>query len=110
MKLRHLKPLAVLLLFALPALAADVDANTKASLMATREKLWRAWFSYDLKTLQKLIPDDALGVSSARDPWVDRDATLKQSEAFTKSGAKLISLEFDQTVARRYGDAYGLYG
>jgi hypothetical protein len=87
----------------------EPDAKSKAELMADREVAWRAFFSNDRVTFNKLVPDELLAISWENGAWADKPATLVNMNEFAKSGQKLTSLEFPRTVFQQYGDAVILY-
>lgn len=75
----------------------------KKRLLDAREAVWRAWFSGDRATLEKLIPEEAIAIESGDNNWSNRQKILDGSVQFAKSGGKLIRLEFSKTEIQAYG-------
>ncbi|HXG65181.1 MAG TPA: nuclear transport factor 2 family protein, partial [Blastocatellia bacterium] len=74
-----------------------------------REKVWRAWFTNDRATLEKMIPEDAIAINSGAEAWADRAEILASAQRFADSGAKLVRLEFPRTDMQIYGNTIILY-
>ncbi len=79
-----------------------------ARLLADREAVWRAWFSNDQRRLEQLLPSDVVAISNDT-TWQDRAAVLASAQAFAKSGAKLVRLDFPRTEQQVFGDVAILY-
>jgi len=96
---------AVLALVAvLPLLAAaGAPPAGDAELLAVRRSAWDAWFSGDAKTLETLLPANALVVSPSDATWKTRAETVADSKQFHADGGKLVSLDFPRTDVRHYG-------
>jgi hypothetical protein len=89
---------------AAPAAAVDADV------LKAREAAWRAFFAGDEAPLGSLLPADFIGINMADGPLITRTVALEQSGAFRASGARLLTLDFPETRAQRYGDVMVLYG
>lgn len=83
-------------------------AEQKA-LMATREATWRAIFSNDRNTLERVIPQEAIGIVPSIDEWANKSAVLGYADRLAKGGGKLARLEFPRTEVQLYGDVAILY-
>ncbi len=104
--------LALLLLAPVPALAQQpetLDEKSRADLLATRERAWRAWFSGDRATLEAMLPPDFIGIGWGGGAWNNRESSLAQSETFAREGGKLTLLEFPRTEIQVYGDVAVVY-
>ena len=75
----------------------------KQRLLAAREAVWRAYFSGDRATLEKLIPAETIAIEAFDNNWSNRQRILEGSEQFAKSGGKLLKLEFPKTEIQVYG-------
>ena len=75
----------------------------KTALLKAREDVWRAYFSGDRATLEKLIPAETVAIEAGNDTWSNRQAVLDSSAEFAKSGGKLLKLEFPKTEIQVYG-------
>lgn len=93
----------------LPAQRTGV-VSIDRDLLVARESAWRAYFSGDVKTLGDLLPQEFIGIGMNDGPFADRSTTLDGSRKFKEQGGRLVSLEFPETQAQRYGDTVVLYG
>lgn len=101
-----------LLLVNLPWLTARPMADTSIDpeLLAVRDGAWRAWFAGDAAALDRVLPDDFIGIAWTDGPFASKAETLAASKAFRDGGGRLVRLTFPETRAQRYGDAVVLYG
>ena len=88
---------------------ANVSPQFRQELLRAREAVWRAWFSNDQASLQKMIPAEAVAIDAGADRWSDRAAILEGAKDFAASGAKLVNLEFPRTDIQVYGRTIILY-
>jgi ketosteroid isomerase-like protein len=75
----------------------------KKRLLDAREAVWRAYFSGDRATLEKLIPEETIAIDPGGDTWSNRQAILDGSAQFAKGGGKLVKLEFPKTEIQMFG-------
>jgi ketosteroid isomerase-like protein len=97
---------------AAPAACSEPESITPAlqqEILKAREAVWRAWFNYDRKELEIVIPEDTVAINSGDGPWEDRAAVIEGSRKFAQGGGKLVRLEFPRTEIRLYGDVAVLY-
>ena len=80
-----------------------IGDQMKRRLLDAREAVWRAWFTGDRATLEKLIPDETIAIDSNDSKWDNRQTILDGSVAFVQTGAKLVRLEFPKTEIQMYG-------
>ena len=80
-----------------------IGDQMKRRLLDAREAVWRAWFTGDRATLEKLIPDETIALDSNDSNWDNRQTILDGSVAFVQTGAKLDRLEFPKTEIQVYG-------
>jgi hypothetical protein len=93
-----------------PVMAAAADAGKiDPEVLTLREAAWRAWFAGDTAALEKMLPPEFIGISM-EGPLTPLPRTLEESRAFREGGGRLVSLEFPETQAQRYGDVVVLYG
>ena len=85
------------------ASARQLPAEMRKSLLDAREAVWRAYFSGDRATLEKLIPEETIAIESGHNNWSNRQTILDGSAEFAKHGGKLIKLEFPKTEIQVYG-------
>jgi len=69
-----------------------------------RETVWRAWFANDAKTLEELVPADAIVISAGEEKWKNQQEVFKSAAEFQAGGGKLVRLEFPRTEIQRFGD------
>ena len=81
----------------------SLDDQMKKRLLEAREAVWRAYFSGDRATLEKLIPEETLAIEAGDNNWSNRQTILNGSAEFAKSGGKLLKLEFPKTEIQVYG-------
>jgi ketosteroid isomerase-like protein len=89
----------LLLLAATACLAAD-----DSQLLATRDRVWRAWFAGDEATLRQLVPEQAIAISAGEREWKRQAQIIAQSRAFHSHGGRLTHLVFPRTEIQHYGD------
>jgi len=99
--------IAVLIAFNGSALASS--AKEQADLFTVREAVWRDWFAGDTKALAKLVPSNALAVSTGEEHWQNQADIFQEAVKFHASGGKLIRLEFPHTEVQRFGNVAVLY-
>ena len=75
----------------------------KKRLLDAREAVWRAYFTGDRATLEKLIPEETITIEAGDNNWSNRQKILEGSVEFAKSGGKLVKLEFPKTEIQLYG-------
>ena len=73
-------------------------------LLRARETVWRAWFAGDTKTLEKLVPPEAIVMSGGEEKWKNQADVLRTAAEFHAKGGKLVRLEFPQTEVQHFGD------
>jgi ketosteroid isomerase-like protein len=88
---------------ATPIPTTSLPPVIRQQVLDAREAIWRAYFTNDQATLEKLIPDEAIAISEGSDQWDDRAAILAGAKRFAASGARLVSLEFPKTEMQVYG-------
>jgi ketosteroid isomerase-like protein len=85
-----------------------IPQGIRQRILATREAVWRAWFTNDRVALDKLIPEDVIAIEGGSD-WSHRAEILAGSKAFVDSGGKLVRLEFPKTELQLYGNIAIVY-
>ncbi|MGH9762994.1 MAG: DUF4440 domain-containing protein [Blastocatellia bacterium] len=93
----------------LMSMPANVPPEARQQILNAREAVWRAYFSNDHATLEKLIPAETIAIDAGSDTWSDRAAILAGSKGFAESGGKLVRLEFPKTEIQVYGNTIILY-
>lgn len=61
-------------------------APLPADLQRAREAVWRAWFANDRETLERLLPDDFVGIGWGGGPWDSQETALAGAAGFAASG------------------------
>jgi len=87
----------------------SIGDDERKSLLDAREAVWRAWFTGDRTTLEKLIPQETVAIESGHNNWSNRQTILDGSTQFAKGGGKLVKLEFPKTEIQAYGAAAVVY-
>ena len=87
----------------------SIGDELKKRLLDAREAVWRAWFSGDRATLEKLIPQETIAIESGHNNWSNRETILDGSVEFAKGGGKLVKLEFPKTEIQMYGNSAIVY-
>jgi ketosteroid isomerase-like protein len=86
------------------AASRPLGDQMKKRLLDAREAVWRAYFSGDRATLEKLIPEETIAIDpGGDDTWSNRKTILDGAVEFAKSGGKLVKLEFPKTEIQVYG-------
>ena len=92
------------------ALPATLPPQARQELLATREAVWRAFFTNDQAQLDTLVPDDTIVLESSPDkPFVRKATILEQAKDAAQGGMKLVRLEFPQTEIQVYGTTAIIY-
>jgi ketosteroid isomerase-like protein len=81
----------------------------KKRLLDAREAVWRAYFTGDRATLERLIPEETIAIDPGGSTWSNRQAILDGAVEFAKSGGKLLKLEFPKTEIQVYGNTAVVY-
>lgn len=95
---------------ATPGSEAASGAPIDPEVSSLRAEAWRAWFAGDEASLGRMLPPEFIGIGMADGPFAARATTLEESRAFHVGGGRLVSLEFPETQAQRYGDVVVFYG
>ena len=86
-----------------------VSPELRQHILSARDAVWKAWFTNDRATLDKLIPEEAIAIDNGSETWSDRAAILAGAQSFAGSGGKLVKLEFPKTEMQIYGNTIILY-
>jgi ketosteroid isomerase-like protein len=87
-----------------------LSTSERQALFAAREATWRAFFSNDRAQMEKLIPEEAVVISSSKsNPFDKKTNIFEGARKFAEAGNKLTRLEFPQTEIQVYGDTAILY-
>jgi hypothetical protein len=79
-------------------------STSNEMLFKARERVWRAWFAGDTKTLEELVPPETIVMSGGEEKWKDQADVLRTSIEFHAKGGKLLRLDFPRTEVQRFGD------
>lgn len=88
---------------------SHISAEMRQELLTKRDAVWKAWFTNDRATLEKLIPQEAIAINSNEENWSNREAIFAGAKAFADSGSKLTKLEFPKTEIQVYGNTVLIY-
>ena len=89
---------------------ATLPPPVRDQLLAARESVWRAYFTNDQATLDKLVPADTIVLEGPLDsPFVRKPQILADAARAAASGSKLVRLEFPKTEMQVYGTTVILY-
>jgi hypothetical protein len=58
------------------------SADDRSEILKVREAIWRAWFANDTKTLQKLVPSDAIVISAGEEKWKTQAEVFQSAAEF----------------------------
>jgi hypothetical protein len=86
-----------------------VTPQIRERVLAAREAVWRAYFTNDRATLEKLIPEEAIAIDDGAEAWSNRAAILAGAQGFADSKGKLVRLEFPKTEMQIYGNTIIIY-
>jgi hypothetical protein len=86
-----------------------ITPEIRERILAKRDAVWKAWFSNDRATLEKLIPPEAIAINDGEEKWADRAAIFAAAKEFADSGGKLVRLEFPKTEIQVYGNTVLIY-
>jgi Domain of unknown function (DUF4440) len=88
---------------------ATVSPRLRQQVLTVREAVWKAWFTNDRVTLEKLIPEEAIAINAGTEAWSNRANILAEAQSFASRGAKLVRLEFPKTEMQVYGNTIIVY-
>lgn len=88
---------------------ATVSPEMRQRILSARDAVWRAYFTNDQVTLQKLVPTEALAIDGGSEEWSNREQILAGAKSFAARGGKLIKLEFPKTDMQVYGNTIIIY-
>jgi ketosteroid isomerase-like protein len=106
-KLYTMLTVVLLPVFSSGGLLAQKQDDTE--LLSVRERVWRAFFANDTKTLAALVPDDTISLGPGLDGFENHTEILRDAADFQAKRGKLIRLEFPRTEVRHYGDVAVTY-
>ena len=86
-----------------------IGPQMRQRILAAREAVWKAWFTNDRVTLERLLPAETIALDSGAEAWSDRAAVLDSAKRFVESGGKLVRLEFPKTEIQVYGNTIIIY-
>ena len=72
-----------------------IDGGTRATVLAARDAIWRAWFAHDTAALRRLLPPST--TAGENNGWESRDEIVAGSLRSATSGRRLVGLRFDDT-------------
>ncbi len=78
-------------------------------LLTAREAVWRSYFTGDVATLGKLIPEETIAMNAGPGEWGNRAQILAGSKRFAESGGKFVRVEFPKTEIQVYGPTAIIY-
>jgi hypothetical protein len=87
----------------------NLTPQIRERILAAREAVWKAWFTNDRATLERLIPEETIAIDAGETGWSDRAAVLANAKRFVESGGKLLRLEFPKTEMQVYGNTVIIY-
>ena len=86
-----------------------IGPEIRQRILTARDAVWKAWFTNDRGTLEKLVPEEVIAINNGEDAWSDRAAVLDGAKRFAESGGKLVKLEFPKTEIQVYGNTVLVY-
>lgn len=89
--------------------ALNVQPQMRERILKAREAVWRAFFTNDEVTLNKVIPAETISIDDGSQEWGTRASILANAKRLAESGAKLLRLEFPKTEIQVYGNTIILY-
>lgn len=87
----------------------NITPDIRQRILAKRDAVWKAFFTNDRPTLERLVPPEVIAISSGSEEWSDRATILAHAQAFADSGSKLVKLEFPKTEMQIYGNTVLIY-
>lgn len=86
-----------------------ITPQIRERILAAREAVWKAWFTNDRATLEKLIPEETIALDNGSEDWSNRATVLEGAKRFVDNGGKLVRLEFPKTEIQIYGNTVIIY-
>jgi hypothetical protein len=84
--------------------APAISAQARAELFAARDAIWRGWFANDRVVLERMLPEDFVGIGFGGGPFDTRASALQGAADFAAGGGKLVRLEFADDRIQQFGD------
>ena len=86
----------------------NIPQQMRKRILDAREAVWRAYFTNDQATLERVIPVETIAIDGEKE-WGNRASILAGAKRMADSGAKLVRLEFPKTEMQVYGNTIILY-
>ncbi|HEV7396615.1 MAG TPA: nuclear transport factor 2 family protein [Pyrinomonadaceae bacterium] len=87
----------------------NVGPEMRKQILAERDKVWKAYFTNDRATLEKIIPDEIIALDDGSTEWSNKASILAGAKSFVDNGGKLLKLEFPKTEMQVYGNTVIIY-
>ena len=87
----------------------NVSAQMRQRILTAREAVWKAWFTNDRATLERLVPEETIAIGAGDGEWANRATVFADAKRFVDSGGKLLKLEFPKTEMQVYGNTVIIY-
>lgn len=87
----------------------ELGGPLKQSLLDTREKVWKAYFTNDRAYLDQVLPDQLIALDGGNDKYSTKQSILEGAARFAQSGSKLSNISFANTEIRTYGNVAEVY-
>lgn len=87
----------------------NITPEIRERILAARELVWKAFFTNDRPTLERVIPEETIAIDNGEEAWANRAAVLEASKQFVANGGKLLKLEFPKTEIQAYGYTVIIY-
>src|ERR1044071_4679577 len=60
----------------------NLSPQVRQRILTAREAVWKAWFTNDRATLERLIPEETIAIDPGEEGWSDRAAVLAGAKRF----------------------------
>ena len=81
-----------------------VNAQVKQELFTARDAIWRGWFANERAVIERMLPDEFVGIGFGGGPFDTRASALQGAADFAARGGKLVRLEFANDQIQLFGD------
>jgi hypothetical protein len=81
-----------------------VDPKVRAELFTARDAIWRGWFANDRAVMERMLPDEFVGIGFGGGPFDTRASALQGAADFAAGGGRLLRLEFADDRIQLFGN------
>jgi hypothetical protein len=94
---------------AAPRVTTPLPAAELAALESLRASVWEQWFTGDTAALRRVLAPELVAIGTDAHLWRSLDETLAASAGYKASGARFVSVAFDNKVTHHFGNTVVMF-